>query len=86
MTTKLERLIDQGIGRVPADIVLKGGCFFDLVTGELVQSDIAICGDRIVGTCGNYDGRNRDRHLGQDRRARLHRHASAYRILAGHAA
>ncbi|NEK15432.1 adenine deaminase [Rhizobium leguminosarum] len=56
MTTKLERLIDQGVGRVPADIVLKGGCFFDLVTGELVQSDIAIGADRIVGTSGNYEG------------------------------
>ncbi|MGR9077645.1 adenine deaminase [Rhizobium leguminosarum] len=56
MTTKLERLIDQGVGRMPADIVLKGGCFFDLVTGELVQSDIAIGADRIVGTSGNYEG------------------------------
>lgn len=56
MTAKLERLIDQGVGRVPADIVLKGGRFFDLVTGELVQSDIAIGGDRIVGTCGSYSG------------------------------
>lgn len=52
----LERLIDQGTGREPADIVLKGGQFFDLVTGELVASDIAISGDRIVGTCGDYKG------------------------------
>lgn len=57
MTERLERLIDQGTGREPADIVLKGGRFFDLVTGELVASDIAICGDRIVGTCGDYQGR-----------------------------
>ncbi|AJD42044.1 adenine deaminase [Rhizobium sp. SEMIA 4085] len=56
MTSKLERLIDQGTGRLPADIVLKGGRFFDLVTGELVESDIAIGGDRIVGTCGTYEG------------------------------
>ncbi|MCV3738117.1 adenine deaminase [Rhizobium sp. TRM96647] len=56
-TTRLERLIDQGTGREPADIVLKGGRFFDLVTGELVASDIAICGDRIVGTCEAYEGR-----------------------------
>ncbi|CDM58648.1 MULTISPECIES: adenine deaminase [Rhizobium] len=56
MTAKLERLIDQGTGRLPADIVLKGGRFFDLVTGELVASDIAIAQDRIVGTCSNYDG------------------------------
>jgi adenine deaminase len=55
--TDLERFIDQGTGREPADIVLKGGRFFDLVTGELVQSDIAICGERIVGTCGEYRGR-----------------------------
>lgn len=53
----LERMIDQGTGREPADIVLKGGRFFDLVTGELVASDIAICGDRIVGTCGDYTGK-----------------------------
>lgn len=57
METKLEHLIDQGTGRKPADIVLKGGHFFDLVTGELVASDIAICGDRIVGTCEGYEGR-----------------------------
>ncbi|MGO4198540.1 adenine deaminase [Rhizobium sp. YAF28] len=56
MTAKLERLIDQGVGRIPADIVLKGGRFFDLVTGELIQSDIAIGGERIVGTCGAYSG------------------------------
>ena len=53
----VERLIDQGTGRQAADIVLKGGRFFDLVTGELVASDIAICGGRIVGTCGDYEGR-----------------------------
>lgn len=55
--TDLERRIDQGTGRKPADIVLKGGHFLDLVTGELVASDIAICGDRIVGTCEAYEGR-----------------------------
>ncbi|THF53739.1 adenine deaminase [Allorhizobium terrae] len=53
----LESRIDQGVGREPADIVLKGGRFFDLVTGELIASDIAICGDTIVGTCGDYQGR-----------------------------
>ena len=55
--TNLENRIDQGVGREPADIVLKGGRFFDLVTGELVASDIAICGDTIVGTCGDYTGK-----------------------------
>lgn len=53
----LESRIDQGVGREPADIVLKGGRFFDLVTGDLVEGDIAICGDTIVGTCGDYQGR-----------------------------
>lgn len=53
----LEQIIDQGAGRIPADLVLKNGRFFDLVTGELVDSDIAICGDRIVGTFGTYAGK-----------------------------
>ena len=56
MNSRLETRIDQGTGREPADMVLKGGRFFDLVTGELVASDIAICGDTIVGTCENYKG------------------------------
>jgi adenine deaminase len=55
--SNLEHRIDQGVGREPTDIVLKGGRFFDLVTGELVSSDIAICGDTVVGTCGTYVGR-----------------------------
>ncbi|CAA2160401.1 Adenine deaminase [Methylobacterium brachiatum] len=53
----LRRAIDQGQGRTEADLVLKGGRFLDLVTGDLVASDIAICGDRIVGTFGGYRGR-----------------------------
>ncbi|MCO6185375.1 adenine deaminase [Rhizobium sp. L1K21] len=56
MVSSLERRIDQGTGRQKADIVLKGGQFFDLVTGALVASDIAICGDTVVGTCGDYEG------------------------------
>jgi adenine deaminase len=53
----LQRAIDQGQGRAEADLVLKGGRFLDLVTGDLVASDIALCGDRIVGTFGQYRGR-----------------------------
>jgi adenine deaminase len=36
---------------------LKGGRFFDLVSGELINSDIAICGDMIAGTFGEYSGK-----------------------------
>lgn len=57
MGNVLERMIDQGAGREPADLVLKGGRFLDLVSGQLVKSDIAICSDRIVGTCGAYVGK-----------------------------
>ncbi|MGU3662747.1 adenine deaminase [Methylobacterium sp. A49B] len=53
----LRRAIAQGQGRGEADLVLKGCRFLDLVTGDLVPSDIAICGDRIVGTFGTYRGR-----------------------------
>lgn len=53
----LEAAIDQGRGVTPAELVLKGGRIFDLVTGALVATDVAITGDRIVGTCGSYHGR-----------------------------
>lgn len=52
----ISKRIDQGRGAQKADLVLKNGRFFDLVTGELVESDIAICGDMIVGTCEAYEG------------------------------
>lgn len=57
MGSELERRIDQGSGREPADIVLRGGSFLDLVSGGLISGDVAICGDRIVGTCESYEGR-----------------------------
>jgi adenine deaminase len=54
--TSVTKMIDQGSGRAPADLVLKGGSFYDLVTGEVRASDIAISGERIVGTLGAYHG------------------------------
>ncbi len=55
--TRLNDLIRQGRGADPADLVLKGGRVFDLIAGELVETDVAICGDTIVGTFGAYAGR-----------------------------
>ena len=57
MSECLMRRIDQGRGEEPADLVLKGGRLFDLVSGEMIDSDIAICGDTIVGTCAEYHGK-----------------------------
>ncbi|RWR32223.1 adenine deaminase [Sinirhodobacter populi] len=56
MTTLAQR-IDQGRGLEPADLVLKNAQVYDLITGELVETDVAICGDTIVGTFGRYEGR-----------------------------
>ncbi len=53
----LERRIDQALSREKADLVIKGGRILDIAQGDLVVSDIAICGDRIVGTHEEYDGR-----------------------------
>ena len=49
--------IDQGRGLAPADLVLKGGRVFDLITGDLVETEVAICGDTIVGVFGTYHGK-----------------------------
>lgn len=57
MSGRLSNAIAQGRGTAPADLVLKGGQFLDLVTGRLLASDIAISADRIVGTCDAYEGR-----------------------------
>ncbi len=59
MTAKapLADRIDQGRGITLADLVLKGARVFDLITGDLVETDVAICGDTIVGVFGSYSGR-----------------------------
>src|SRR3546814_8620924 len=53
----LDCAIEQGRGPSAADLVLKGGRVLDLVTGALLDGDVAIAGDRIVGTCDDYRGR-----------------------------
>ncbi len=50
------RRIAQGGGSEPADLVLKGGRWLDLVNGTVSPGDVAICGDTIVGTGGDYRG------------------------------
>lgn len=52
----LARRIDQALGRDTADRVIKNARFLNVVTGEVADSDIALCGDRIVGTYERYDG------------------------------
>ncbi|MCB9569970.1 MAG: adenine deaminase [Myxococcales bacterium] len=52
----LGRRIDQALGRTRADRVIKNARLLNVITGELAEGDIAICGDRIVGTYERYDG------------------------------
>ena len=52
----LGRCVDQALGRAPADLVVRGVRLLDLVTGAIVETDIAITGDRIVGTYADYRG------------------------------
>lgn len=52
----LERMIAAGRGHIPADLVIKGVRRLDVITGDLLETDIAIVADRIVGTHGAYEG------------------------------
>ena len=51
----LEKYIDAATRRKKADLVLKNTTFIDVFTGVLRKGDIAVVGDKIVGT-GEYDG------------------------------
>ena len=52
---QLEDRIAQGRGDAPADLVLRGGQVFDLVTGAMIAGDVAICGDTVVGIGAEYE-------------------------------
>ena len=56
ITDHLAACIDQALGRAEADLVIKNTRLFNLVSGELAETDIAICGGRIVGTYDSYRG------------------------------
>ena len=51
----LERAIAAGAGERPADLVIRNVSLFSVVDGSTVETDIAIVGDRIVGTHGQYE-------------------------------
>ncbi|MEO1196482.1 MAG: adenine deaminase [Pseudomonadota bacterium] len=53
--TSLDARIAAARGEHPADIVLRGGQVFDLMTGEMIKGDVAILGDRIIGVGEDYD-------------------------------
>ena len=52
----LDRLIDTARGAAPCDRVLRGGQVFCVVTGALIDGDVAITGNRIVGIGAQYEG------------------------------
>lgn len=53
----LARAIAAGRGEVPADLVVRDVRLFSVIDGSTTATDIAIVGDRIVGTHGQYNGR-----------------------------
>ena len=52
----LKKKVLSAKGEKAADVVLRGGKIFDLITGEFFEGDVAITGDTIVGTCDHYHG------------------------------
>ena len=55
----LARAIAAGAGREPADLVVGDVDMLDVITGAVVRTDIAVVGDRIVGTHERYEGKRR---------------------------
>ena len=55
-TAILARRIDQAMGREPADLVIKGARYLNVIDGEMVAGDIAVTGDTIVGVQADYHG------------------------------
>jgi adenine deaminase len=52
---ELARRIVQARGEGPADLVVRGARYLDVVSGDLVRAEVAVCGDTIVGVEGPYE-------------------------------
>jgi adenine deaminase len=55
----LSRAIAAGAGREPVDLAIKNVGLLDVITGKVTETDVAIVGDRVVGTHADYEGRSR---------------------------
>jgi adenine deaminase len=55
----LARRIAAGQGDEPADLVIANARLYCLVTGALIETDIAVVGDTIVATHGRFEGHHR---------------------------
>ena len=52
------QLIDVAVRRKPADVAIRGGRVFNLITGELLTADVALVGNRIAAVGNDYHGKN----------------------------
>ncbi|MBL7064050.1 MAG: adenine deaminase [Anaerolineae bacterium] len=55
---KLTQFLPIARGDEPADLVLRNGRLINVFTGEIVETDMAIAGDRIVGVGPDYEARD----------------------------
>ncbi len=53
----LPRFLSIARGDEPADLVLRNGRVINVFTGEIIEAEVALTGDRIVGVGGGYVGR-----------------------------
>jgi len=57
MGSDLARRLAVARGDEPADLVLSGGRVLSVFTGELIEADVAICSEHVVGVDPGYEGR-----------------------------
>lgn len=53
---ELRGLIVAGLGRVPADLVIRGGIVVDVFTASLLEADVLVYGDRVVALARRGEG------------------------------
>lgn len=57
MGSDLARRLSVARGDEPADLVLRGGRVLSVFTGELLEADVAVCGEHVAGVGRGYEGR-----------------------------
>lgn len=51
-----KKIINTAAGRIPADLVLKNGKIVDVYNGQIIEGDVAVCGQWITGVGTSYQG------------------------------
>ena len=56
---RVNDIIDSALGRTPCDLILQNAKVVNVFSSEIIETDVAVLGDTIIGLGPGYEGKNK---------------------------